>query len=1113
MTDQVSCPRCGQWIVPIEKKVVVRRHNAPAQNVSSRMAGVMIGILMAMGGLIIVILRGFSSIGLAGLVGIFSGLLVLAIPTFHFLQEMRNRQYRWACPHCGHYPISRVSKTNGMESLEIYFTDVEEVRAEFEELVMASTLTRHLLIIHGIGGVGKSSLLWMFRLYCKKLAVPIAFCSGDEAKSLVDVLSDLAKDLTSQGIALPMFEQKLKEYHSIRQTVEDRAKAEQSSQRNISRTALRTAIQVAGGVAAGTIPLVGLPLSFVVGGASDALVDWLHSFLTKPQIDLLLDPSQELTDDFINDLAHVFSMQRPKPIQRIVLLLDTFEQMATLDKWTCNFARQLPSNVLLVLAGQIVPNWHRQWPGWTAQARIEELKPMSQEIMRQLVHRYYAAHQRGEPDPVQVEAVIHFARGLPMAVTSIVQLWMQYGVEDFQAVRPQVLADLVELLTKGIPERVRPVLKAAATLRWFNEELLQVILGEATLSDDVYEELLRFPIVRSRKEGPALHDSVREYLDDNLRIHEPMRHRQMHQRAATYFENHLGMARGEDTTELALELLYHQMLVDEEEGIKQFRKSAEELVRYQLLNQLRTLLNDVDNYRLQNENHQLWREYYRARLRELEGGATEAVQIYQMIAENKQAEEILRAYVLCDWAWIARLTSIEDMEQVLERLRILYPEPEALPEPEAKLGSYLLELGDLYKRQGRWNDAFAQVERARKFYERINDLHGLVTTFYRLQYYYLDRGMWKEGFRLQRQGLQEVAKLRGEQQQSYLKAEFLGGSSISWMWAGRYHETEGRLREALAIAERFERIQQRMYLMRDLALVLGLQGKLQESMQLFTEGTRLEREQQEGSVHEVFINGFQGLITLKWVGADQAEQYFTLSLNKLKEVKRKDWYLSTSLNWHGMLHEIRGAFELAEEFYRECLNLRQFEQWYWQAAALTGLARLYYIKRDYVALEPIMDKVEALAEQHEYNDYLALLRLMQGHMAWDSSSSAWRQGFDTALDYYKQALIYALRYNRFLLDEMLSRRPQGVGIPLLPIIPHCLKLGPVGQRMLQVLLEWWQSATNDIGSPRQDSISPIPEGIALLDGERMARKREPGDGHPQQTVGEQFASALEAFHS
>jgi hypothetical protein len=49
---------------------------------------------------------------------------------------------------------------------------------------------------------------------------------------------------------------------------------------------------------------------------------------------------------------------------------------------------------------------------------------------------------------------------------------------------------------------------------------------------------------------------------------------------------------------------------------------------------------------------------------------------------------------------------------------------------------------------------------------------------------------------------------------------------------------------------------------------------------------------------------------------------------------------------------------------------------------------------------------------------------------------------------------------------------------------------------------------NDIGTPRPDTISPIPEGISLLEAERIAREREPGDGSSQISMVEQINAAL-----
>jgi hypothetical protein len=54
----------------------------------------------------------------------------------------------------------------------------------------------------------------------------------------------------------------------------------------------------------------------------------------------------------------------------------------------------------------------------------------------------------------------------------------------------------------------------------------------------------------------------------------------------------------------------------------------------------------------------------------------------------------------------------------------------------------------------------------------------------------------------------------------------------------------------------------------------------------------------------------------------------------------------------------------------------------------------------------------------------------------------------------------------------------------------------------------WQTGINDIGTPRPDTISPIREGIPLLEAERIARQREPGDGSPQKSVVEQIEAVL-----
>jgi len=112
-------------------------------------------------------------------------------------------------------------------------------------------------------------------------------------------------------------------------------------------------------------------------------------------------------------------------------------------------------------------------------------------------------------------------------------------------------------------------------------------------------------------------------------------------------------------------------------------------------------------------------------------------------------------------------------------------------------------------------------------------------------------------------------------------------------------------------------------------------------------------------------------------------------------------------------------------------------------------------------------------------------------------------GFDAALRHYQHALIYALRYNRFLLDEVLSGRPQGT--PLRPILPECLKRGEC-------------SSPCAMGGRRARTASARGEGTAKITATETesdqttctpVREAAPSQGTPLYTApGEQWALAI-----
>jgi hypothetical protein len=218
-------------------------------------------------------------------------------------------------------------------------------------------------------------------------------------------------------------------------------------------------------------------------------------------------------------------------------------------------------------------------------------------------------------------------------------------------------------------------------------------------------------------------------------------------------------------------------------------------------------------------------------------------------------------------------------------------------------------------------------------------------------------------------------------------------------------------------------------------------------------------------------------------------------------------HLDVSSLYLATVYEILEKFEKAEHFYQLLqTEAGQIERTYNKCATLVGLVRVKHVQRDYTAIPLCWSEAERLAKEYEYNHLLTSLYLTRGHITWEGLIPEWESGFDSALHFHQLALIYALRFNRFLLDEALSGRV--LETPLQPIIPHCLEQKEEGQRMLITLRDWWQSGINDIGMPRSDTISPIPEGVALLEAERIARQREPGDGSLQKSVVEQINAAL-----
>jgi tetratricopeptide (TPR) repeat protein len=412
-----------------------------------------------------------------------------------------------------------------------------------------------------------------------------------------------------------------------------------------------------------------------------------------------------------------------------------------------------------------------------------------------------------------------------------------------------------------------------------------------------------------------------------------------------------------------------------------------------------------------------------------------------------------------------------------------------------------LYLADIYISLRDWENALFYLEQTKRFFTGRSDISGILAVLDYERGIYARQGNMRKAMDIE-QEMWSIFASAGEL--SYLRTRI--APSWEMIWEGRYAEREQEYRKALEVA-RSSQDQENVYRRTcDLAHYLGLQGKHIEALAAAEEGLSLARSFGNAGELEVFAALVSyGNTCLKCGKLDDAEKYLSEAIAVGQKLHA---HYEIAPLYLAAVYEIEKRYEKAEYFYQLSQTIaHQLGRNYFESGTLTGIVRVKYAQNNGAAVLPFWTEAEKLAQLYEYNDHLASLYLTRGHITWDGTIPEWGNGFDSALRCYQLALIHALRFNRFLLDETLAGRKDGT--PLRPIILHFLELGKEGQQMLIALRDWWKNGMNNIGKPRSDSISPLPEDIPLLQAEQIARQREPGDGLPQTSVVEQINRALQ----
>lgn len=743
------------------------------------------------------------------------------------------------------------------EDLLKYFTGAEDARAAFSELLGPLKGERHVLAVHGIPGVGKSTLLKYYALHCNENQIPLAWVSLDSARSVPAVVWAWERQLSRQRLPTQELQALLKRYRGLVDLVERLRPRDGWSQEELAEKVLREKC--------------------------------------REDLDLYLAPADPMGSALLAAL----------PADRLtVLAVDTYEQVGTLDPWLCSLARRSTGTLLLVLAGRTSPRWDDLWVGWRRRTWLLELQPLSPGDARLLLERFAAFI--GAPTLTEEElATLTRIGRLPLMATTLLRVLSEAPGASLPRIRTQATHEVVARLL-DLP--LAPAFQAAALVRVLNVDVLETMLDGG--GEQAYQEVADWPCVQTREDGGrCVHDLMRDLLADDLKVRSPLRFIELHRRAIAHYE-HLLRQSGADVSSAAREHLYHTLLADPDLGVAEFQQAAEALARAHELARLAELLDDVATYeaKLGARECGLWLRYYRGYL----ARRFKRLPLAGSIIETLLREELspkLRAYALCEQAShhiIIKSAPCAVAACAEESLACAPSLDFKLLENHEFLAYNHLVKGDI-------DQAFAQLQRVHEFLEDHPDRHEQARLEGTLKGIYSSLGDWRRMIEAHRKGMGLLEDPTGA------RAITLAATwAPRWARTGRYAEAQRFALQAVQWAERSG--WGRLGPLRDVAVISAMMDRGPSEVERWIQGClnqhrALDKPEYYLSKDDTWsLSGYAHLLL---GDLERAEN----DLQQARELPRASRGSSRDMwVYLGMLREASGQWQEAVEAYEQALS-------------------------------------------------------------------------------------------------------------------------------------------------------------------------------------------------
>lgn len=240
---------------------------------------------------------------------------------------------------------------------------------------------------------------------------------------------------------------------------------------------------------------------------------------------------------------------------RAVLIVDTYEQLVSLDEWVRQtLLPQLPAQTLVVIAGRGAPPpaW-RTDTAWAPLTRIDVLGNLSAIDGRRCLAKC------GVPEEHHDEAMA-FTRGHPLALSLIADMLTRadrFAPSRFEN-EPEIVRLLLETFVQKIPSRDhRLALHACATARVTTEATIAAAL-ERPDTGEIFDWLARLPFVEHGPFGLFPHDLARDVVYMDFRWRDPDAAYRVTERVLGQLHERLERTQGLDQQRVWFDILFVQ---------------------------------------------------------------------------------------------------------------------------------------------------------------------------------------------------------------------------------------------------------------------------------------------------------------------------------------------------------------------------------------------------------------------------------------------------------------------------------------------------------------------------------------------------------------------------